>query len=89
MRLKLLITTLTLTTLVSCGSIPTNAKLSILDPLVIPESLKIKEHEWACLAKPKLERVKCPAFQKLGKRDNLRKAREQTLINKIKATHKQ
>jgi len=88
MRLKLLITTLTLTTLVSCGSIPTGARLSDLQPLVIPESLKIQDGEWVCLAKPKAERVKCPAFQKIGKRDNLRKAREQTLINKIKSTHK-
>jgi len=87
MKLKLLILMLTLTTLVSCGSIPTGATLTALEPLIIPESLKVLEHEWKCLAKPKIERVKCSAFQKLGKRDNLRKAREQTLLNKIKATH--
>jgi len=87
MKLKLLMMTLILTTSVSCGSIPSNPKLSILELLVIPEALKIKDGEWACLARPKKERVKCPAFQKLGKRDNLRKAREQTLLNKIKSTH--
>jgi len=86
MKLKLLILMLTLTTLVNCGGIPTQPRLSSLEPLLIPESLKVLEHEWECLAKPKIERVKCSAFQKLGKRDNLRKAREQTLLNKIKST---
>ena len=88
MKLKfLMITILTLTTLVSCSSIPSQASLSMLNPLVIPESLKIAEHEWACLAKPRLERAKCSAFIKLGKRDNLKDARIKTLTDKIKSTH--
>ena len=87
MKLKLLIATiLTLTTLVSCDSIPSQGRLSILKPLVIPKSLKIAENEWACLAKPKIERVKCPAFIKLFKRDKLKDARILTLENKIKST---
>ena len=88
MKLKLLtITILTLTILVSCGSIPSQGRLSMLEPLVIPVSLKILESEWACLAKQKIERVKCEAFIKLAKRDKLKDARIQTLTNKIKSTH--
>ncbi len=59
----------------------------MLEPLIIPASLKILESEWACLAKPKPERAKCEAFVKLVKRDNLKDARIQTLTNKIKSTH--
>jgi hypothetical protein len=78
---------LMLTTLVNCANVPTQGKLSILEPLIIPQELKIHDDEWACLAKPKSERVKCPAFIKLVKRDKLKDARIQTLMNKIKATH--
>lgn len=74
-------------TLISCSHIPTNAELSILESLVIPKNLKIADSEWACLAKPKIERKKCPAFIKLGKRDKLKDARILTLTNKIKSTH--
>lgn len=88
MKIKLLIAAILIQiTLVSCAEIPTQGRISILKPLVIPDSLKIAGYEWACLAKPKTERAKCPAFIKLGKRDNLRKERERTLINKIKSTH--
>lgn len=88
MKLKFLIATILIQiALVSCSSIPSQGKLSILNPLVIPEKYKIKDHEWACLAKPRLERAKCPAFKKLHKRDELKDARIQTLMNKIKSTH--
>ena len=88
MKLKLLILLiLTQITLSSCSGIPSQGRLSILDPLVIPQSLKITENEWACLAKIKAERVKCPAFIKLVKRDKLKDARIKTLENKIKSTN--
>ena len=86
MKIKLLIAILSLTILSSCGSVPSQGRLSDLPPLIIPESLKIQDNEWACLAKPKKERTKCSAFQKLGKRDKLKDARIKTLENKIKST---
>lgn len=89
MKVKLLIITILIPiTLISgCDSVPTQGRISALNPLVIPDSLKIADSEWACLAKPKVERVKCPAFIKLVKRDKLKDARIQTLTNKIMATH--
>lgn len=85
MKQKYWILILSLTILSSCGSIPTGAKLSDLSPLVIPESLKIQDSEWKCLANK--EYWKCSAFIKLGLRDKLKDARIQTLVNKIKSTH--
>jgi len=84
MKLKYWILILSLITLNSCGSIPSGARLSDLPPLVIPESLKIQDAEWKCLANK--EYWKCPAFQKIGKRDNLKSERIKTLRNKIKST---
>ena len=85
MKIKLLILISSLTILASCSHIPTQAKLKLPPELVIPEKLRIAEHEWRCLGKEKF--WECPAFQKLGKRDKLKDARIETLRNIIKATH--
>ena len=84
MRIKLLILTLSLIILSSCCGIGSQGRLSDLPPLVIPENLKIQDDEWKCLANK--EFWKCPAYQKLGKRDKLKDARILTLENKIKST---
>jgi hypothetical protein len=85
MRIKLLILTLSLITLSSCSCIGSQGRLTDLPPLVIPENLKIADSEWKCLANEVF--WKCPAYIKLGKRDKLKDARIQTLVNKIKSTH--
>lgn len=95
MKLRLKVLILALTILVSsCGSITAvTDPLPTVAPLVIPENLRISHTEWFCLgkvhddvAKESIRRAKCPAFIKLGRRDNLKTARIATLNGIINST---
>lgn len=94
-KLKALLLTLTIF-LNGCGSVTyiTNP-LPYPEPLVIPAEFKIKYEEWGCLApvivdpvNEAIRRAKCEAFIKLQRRSKLKSARNDTLLNIIKSTHK-
>jgi uncharacterized protein YceK len=95
LKLKSLLLALTIF-LSGCGAITVvTDPLPKLDPLVIPAEYKIAHTEWFCfgkvhddIKKEKARRAKCPAFIKLGKRDNLKSARIDTLNGVIDSTHK-
>ena len=97
MKLKLKALLLTLTIFLSgCSSTTyvTNP-LPYPEPLVIPVALKVLDKEWGCLApviadpvNEAIRRSKCDAFIKLQKRSKLKSARNDTLLNIIKSTHK-
>lgn len=61
--------------------------LPLPEKLVIPDSLRIQEAEWACLAGNKEARSACSAYSKLVKRSKLKSARIETLRGIIRSTH--
>jgi len=89
MKLKFKTLLLTLTIFLSgCHSINViTDPLPIPDKLVIPASMKISNEEWDCITSKKEDRIKCSAYQKLGKQVKLRNARIKTLRNTILSTH--
>ena len=88
--MKTLILILSPIILASCCLDPvyTQGKLRLPPELVLTDKHKVKDGEWACLAKEKKERAKCKAFQALGKMDVLKSKRIETLKNIIRSTHK-
>lgn len=90
MKSKFKILLLTLTIFLSgCHSVKViTDPLPIPDKLIIPASMKISNSEWDCITSNKEDRVKCSAYQKLGKQVKLRNARIATLRNTILSTHK-